>query len=305
MMLAATAAVTVYLILNQLIQFGWIKISRSSAAWLTALFSFGTVFWWLSFVAGPSFYSQVVTVLFYGLAFLAVLKKYSPWIPGICLAAAVMSRPNVIVLWPALLAIAIQLNMKDKMVNWKQVFKWSLLSAIPVILGVGLLFYYNYLRFGNFLDFGYTTINGSDTIVSNIQKYGLFNMQYAPFNLRSIFFLPPELKLSCGYYIPRGWGMSIVFTTPAVIYLFRKAKINWWIGGCWVSIILSIILLALYSNNGANQYGYRYVMDFMIPVIMIIAFNMGEKVSGILKTLIIASISINYYGILSWYKSPC
>ena len=305
MMLAATAAVTVYLILNQLIQFGWIKISRSSAAWLTALFSFGTVIWWLSFVAGPSFYSQVVTILFYGLAFLAVLKKYSPWIPGICLAAAVMSRPNVIVLWPALLAIAIQLNMKDKRVNWKQVFKWSLLSAIPVILGVGLLFYYNYLRFGNFLDFGYTTINGSDTIVSNIQKYGLFNMQYAPFNLRSIFFLPPELKLSCGYYIPRGWGMSIVFTTPAVIYLFRKAKINWWIGGCWVSIILSIILLALYSNNGANQYGYRYVMDFMIPVIMIIAFNMGEKVSGILKTLIIASISINYYGVLSWYKSPC
>jgi hypothetical protein len=239
------------------------------------------------------------------LAFLAVLKKYPAWISGICLAAAVMSRPNVIVLWPALLAIVIQLNIKDERVNWKQVFKWSLLSAIPLILGVGLLLYYNFLRFDNFLDFGYTTINGSKTIVSNVRQYGLFNLHFAPFNLRSILFFPPELKLKCAYYIPRGWGMSIVFTTPAVIYLFRKAKINWWIGGCWCSIILSIILLALYSNNGANQYGYRYVMDFMIPVIMIIAFNMGEKVSGILKTLIIASISINYYGILSWYKSPC
>jgi hypothetical protein len=305
MMVAATASVTMYLILDQLIQLGWIKISRAGAIWLTALFQFGTVFLWLSITMGPSFLAQVVTVLFYGLAFLTVLKKYPPWISGICLAAAILSRPNVLVLWPALLAIVIQLNLKEERVNWKRVIKWSLLSAVPVILGAGFLLYYNYLRFGNFLDFGYKTINGSAVIVYNVQKYGIFNTHYVPFNLRYMFLALPELKLSCKYYIPRGWGMSIVFTTPAVIYLLRKFKVNWWIGGCWCSIIVSIILLALYSNNGANQYGYRYVMDFLIPIIMIIAFNAGERVSGVLKTIIIASILINYYGIISWHKSPC
>ena len=305
LVLAALAAVTIYLILYQLIRSGWIQLSRSSAIWLTALFSFGTVYWWLSINTGESFFSQIVTVFFIGLAFLSVLKKWPAWMSGICLGAAILCRPNVFVLWPALLAIAIQNNLNAEKVNWKYILKWGLSSAVPVIVGVFILLYYNYLRFGNLYDFGYVTINGSVSIVQNVQSYGLFSTHYVAFNLQSMFLALPDLKMSCAYYIPRGWGMSIIATTPAVIYLVRKIRVNWWIGGCWCSIILSIILLALYSNNGANQYGYRYVMDFIIPAIMIIAYNAGRKISAPLKTLIIASIFINYYGVISWFKSPC
>jgi hypothetical protein len=269
------------------------------------LFSFGTVYWWLSINTGESFFSQIVTVLFCGLAFLSALKKWPAWITGICLAAAILCRPNVFVLWPALLAIAIQNNLNVEKVNWKNILKWGLFSAVPVILAAFFLLYYNYVRFGDLFDFGYVTISGSVSIVRNVRNYGLFSIQYVPFNFNSMFLALPELKLSCEYYIPRGWGMSIIATTPAIIYLVRKIKINWWTGGCWVSIILSIILLALYSNNGANQYGYRYIMDFIIPAIMLIADNAGERISAPLETLIIASICINYYGTISWFRSPC
>jgi hypothetical protein len=61
----------------------------------------------------------------------------------------------------------------------------------------------------------------------------------------------------------------------------------------------------MYSNTGANQYGYRYLMDFFIPAIMIIAYNVGERISGLMKTLIIASIIINYYGTISSMIVPC
>ena len=61
----------------------------------------------------------------------------------------------------------------------------------------------------------------------------------------------------------------------------------------------------MYSNTGANQYGYRYVMDFFVAAIMIIAYNAGEKICGFLKTLIIASIIINYYGTISSLIAPC
>jgi hypothetical protein len=61
----------------------------------------------------------------------------------------------------------------------------------------------------------------------------------------------------------------------------------------------------MYSNNGSQQYGSRYMMDFMITIIMLIAYNAGERVSALLKTLIIASIFINYYGTLSWFRGPC
>ena len=81
--LAATSAVIVYLILYQLIRSGWIKLSNSGAIWLTALFSFGTMYWFLSIDSRLWYFAQVVTVLFSGLAFLSALKKWSSWITGI------------------------------------------------------------------------------------------------------------------------------------------------------------------------------------------------------------------------------
>ena len=303
--LGALTVAAIYLVMDQLIRLGWIKLSRSGAVWLTALFGFGTVFWWLSIHVSAGFLCQVVTVLACALAFLSALRKYSPWVAGIFLAMAILCRPNVFVLWPALLAITIQLTLKDGKVGWKNVSGWGVISAVPVILGAGCLMYYNFVRFGNPFDFGYAVLNGSEFILDKVQKWGIFSIHYVPFNLNSMFVALPQLTAQCKYYLPRGYGMSILMATPALIYVLRKMKISWWLGGCWCSILLSIALLAAYSNNGAIQYSYRYVMDFIVPVMMIIAFNAGDKVSRLLKALIVVSIIINYYGTISWFHSPC
>jgi hypothetical protein len=305
LMLSSLAAVSMYLVFYQLSQLGWIKLNRSGAIWLTVLFAFGTVYWWLSIVGTVGAFSQVVTVLFCALAFLSVLKKWSPWVTGICLMAAILSRPNVFVLWPALASIFIQLNLNGKKVEWMRALKWSVPSVILIFLGAGLLLLYNYLRYGVWSDFGYGTLNGSLEIVQNVQKYGLFSPHFIPTNLRVMFLALPKLIKQCAYFLPRGDGISILMATPAIIYLLRKFKMSWWIGGCWCSILLSIALLAMYSNTGANQYAYRYLMDFFIPVIMIIAYNVGERISGLMKTLIVASIIINYYGTISSMNVHC
>ncbi len=304
--LAATTAVIVFLILHQLIKLGWIKLSHSEAIWLTVLFSFGTMFWWLSIDSRAWFFSQVVTVLCSALTFLSVLKKWSPWVTGVCLAAAILCRPNEFVLWPALLAIAIQLNLNSEgKVNWKRALKWGIFSAIPVIIGVGLLLSYNYLRFGNFLDFEYGNLNGAGQILQDVANYGLFSPHFMPFNLYYMFLAPPPLSAECGFFLTRGWGMSMFATTPAIIYLFRRFKISWWTIGCWCSILLSVIVLSMYSNNGALQYGFRYLLDFIIPVVMLVAYNAGNRISLPIKSLIIASIFINYYGTYSFFRGPC
>ncbi len=306
LVLAATSAVIIYLILHQLIQADWIKLSHSGAIWLTALFAFGTNYWMLSIDSRVWYFSQVVTVLLSGLAFLSVLKKWSPWITGICLAAAILCRPNVFVLWPALIAIAIQIDLNALgKIDWRKTLRWGVQSAIPVVLGVGLLLFYNYLRFGNFFDFEYGNLKGAEWILQNVQKYGLFSPHFMPSNLYSMLLAPPLLTAECGYFLTRGWGMSMFASTPAIVYIFRRFKISWWTVGCWCSILLSIIVLSMYSNTGALQYGYRYMLDFTVPMIMLIADNAGERISATLKTLIIASIFINYYGTLSWFRGPC
>ena len=189
-------------------------------------------------------------------------------------------------------------------VHWKDVFFWCIKSLIPILLSVAFLLYYNHLRFGDFLDFGYVTINGSEWTLSRVQEYGMFHPQFIPFNFHWMFFGIPQI-VECKFYLTRGLGISIFLASPALLYLFRRFKFTWWIVGCWSSIILSTLLLLMYHNNGSNQYSYRYWMDFVVPVMMLLAYTAGRRISLPLKVLIIASILVNYYGIVSWYRGPC
>jgi hypothetical protein len=113
------------------------------------------------------------------------------------------------------------------------------------------------------------------------------------------------LNTRCNYFLPRGHGISMFAATPAVVYLFRRLKISWWSVGCWLSVILSLALLVTYHNDGSIQYAFRYIVDFIIPVIMLIAFNAGQRVSWPLRFLIIISIAMNYFGTVSWFFSKC
>jgi hypothetical protein len=234
------------------------------------------------------------------------LKKFPAWLVGLALAGGVMARPDVFLLWPALAAFTIQMDQDNGKIDWKRIIRWGIASGIPVALGAAFLLCYNFLRFGSFLDFGYNTINGWDLLLKRANEYGIFSPHFIPGNLYLIFIgFSFHLIAKCSYYIIRGDGMNIFFTTPGIIYLFRKIKVNWWIGGCWCSIALLIALLSMYYNGGAIQYGYRYMMDFIIPIMMIIAYNAGKKISVPLRILILMSILINYYGIISWQRSPC
>lgn len=304
--LAATTSVVMYLTLKQLSDLQWITIPHGGIFWLVAFFSFGTVYGWLSITGRVYHISQTCTVLFSALSFWFALKKMPPWLVGLALAAAVMSRPNVMLLWPALAAIAIQQNKENGsvMIDWKDVFLWSVKSLIPVLSGVAFLLYYNYLRFGDFLDFGYVTINGSEWTLSRVREYGMFNPQFIPFNFHWMFFGIPDIE-ECKFYLTRGLGISMFLASPALLYLLRRFKFSWWMIGCWISILLSTLLLLMYHNNGSNQYSYRYWMDFVVPVMLLLAYTAGRRTSPPLKVLIAISILINYYGIISWYRGPC
>jgi hypothetical protein len=203
-----------------------------------------------------------------------------------------------------LITLQLQLDLDGKF-SWKRLFTWAAWSAIPVILSAGFLLYYNFLRFGNFFDFGYVNINGSARVVRLVQEYGMFNLYFFPENLRAMLLALPELKTKCDYYFPRGSGLSVIATTPAFLYVLRRTKFSWWQLGCWISILLSIGLLLLYHNTGSIQISYRYVMDFVIPLMLVLAFAAGERVSTPLKVLIVLSVVINYYAIISWYYGPC
>lgn len=294
-------AVLIYLILEQAAKSGWIQLSRGMLIGLTVLFALGTPNLWLAGNGRMWFLSQVLTLTFCELAALLALTRRSPWLVGAALGMAIGARSNVFLLWPFLAAIFLQtLHDEQGKVDWKQAAGWMLKSAAPVVLAVLALLAYNYARFQNPLDFGYATINGDPQIVQDVQTYGMFHPHFLARNLRIMFLGLPRLGAGFARLFPLE-GISLFLATPALLLLIARYPRRWWIGGAWLSVLLSILMLAMYHNSGANQFGYRYLLDFIVPLWLLLAAALQKKPRGLFYLLTAASVAINILGTLWMY----
>jgi len=295
---SATNAVLVFLILEQLSIRRWIKLSRRDILLLVALFLFGNPHLWVGIRGRAWFVSQIVTVTFLALAVWATFKSWSPWLVGISIGLAMTARPNAVMTWPFVFAIAMQI-LKEKTggITYREILTWSSKSALPMMAAVAGLLYYNYARFENIFDFGYTTISGDPAVVANAQTYGIFSPHYIPMNLKVMLFYLPTIQLGNQWPIlPSTTGMSIFLTTLPLIYLFRRYEHQWWIFGAWASVLFNFILLMLYHNTGAHQFGYRYILDAIVPLLALLAVALSEKIPWHFILLLVVSIVFNIYG---------
>jgi len=60
-------------------------------------------------------------------------------------------------------------------------------------------------------------------------------------------------------------------------------------------------LLLMYHNTGAEQIGYRYMMDFILPLFFLMAQGIGKKTPLVFAILTIAAILINAISIYWWF----
>ncbi len=300
----ALNAMLVYLILSKAGRLRMIPASIPGMLWLTVLFAFGTTHWWLSVYGIFWYLNQLLTLFFTALAILFTLYKASPWLIGLCLGLALLSRPNGFTLWPLLLGITFFLEQQTLgAIPWKRMFTWALKTAVPMAACAGALLLYNYMRFGSFLDFGYVTINSSTWIMEAVRRYGMFNIHFVPINFEMMFLRMPFLGIVENrlYYSPTFEGTSIFAMTPAVVYLFRRFRFNWWTIGAWVSISFTAGLLLLYHNTGSWQIGYRYLMDFILPVLLLMGIGIGQRTSRLFILLTLISVVINGAGVAWWF----
>jgi len=295
---SAINAVLAFLILERVTRYKWIKLSTIGSLLLVVLFAFGTPHLWVGLRGRAWFVSQIVAVTFISLAVFAALKLWSPWLAGICIAIAIGSRPNTIMTWPFVFAIAMQIQ-KEMVgnVNLRQTLLWFVKSVLPMGMAVTGLLLYNYARFQDFFDFGYKSISGDPVVIANAQTYGLFSLHYIPANLKAMFINVPAIQFGSEWPIlPSTVGMSIFLVTPPLLYLFHHYEWRWWIIGAWSSVFLNFLLLITYHNTGAHQFGYRYLLDFIIPLLVLLASALNGKIKWHYVALLLFSVAINIYG---------
>ncbi|MBT3187385.1 MAG: hypothetical protein HN736_16825 [Anaerolineae bacterium] len=304
MIVSAANGVLLFLILNNLNSRKWINLSTSGIFTIVILFLFGTPHLWLGISGRGWYFSQVLTAFFLAFAIYAALRSWSAWSVGALIATAMTARPTALMTWPFLLAITLQiLKENQEEVELKHVVQWSAKTVVPISVAVIGLLTYNYLRFENFLDFGYVTVNAGPDIVRNVQQWGTFSPHFIPINLSVMLFKLPFWNPGGRWFIlPSATGMSVFLTTPALIYLFRRYSKDWWVIGAWAAVFFSVALLSLYHNTGAHQFGYRYILDFLTPLIVLLAVGFKKKTPWHFQLLVVISIAINLYG-THWFMN--
>lgn len=304
MVFSALNGVLLYLILKELDRRKWIDISTTGIIILVTLFLFGTPHLWLGISGRGWYFSQILTALFLALATYAALRMWPAWLAGVFIAVAMMARPNALMTWPFIFAIAMQaLKENGGKMDLQRALRWGAETVPPIALAIAGLLVYNYLRFDDFLDFGYTTVNAGADILYRVQTWGIFSPHFIPTNLMVMLFRLPRLDPGGRWPIePSTTGMSIFLTTPALIYLFHRYPKQWWVTGAWLAVLCNVALLSLYHNTGAHQFGYRYIVDFIVPLFTLLAVALGRKIPWHFVLLVLASIAINLYG-ADWFMN--
>ena len=284
--LASLSVSVIWLMLNK------IGVKGVKALWLTALFGFGTCFWYTAAVGSSWYIEQVSAVLFLTLAIILALYRKSDFLVGLLLGFSYLSREPTILAFPFFLLFMYE--QKKKTASWNPMLKQALYFFLGLAIPVVLNALYNFARYDTFLDVGYTIIIKGDPQY----PFGLFSLAYIPKHIYAILFQGPILLNSFPYFKPNWMGLGLFFTTPAFLYVF-KAKWDSLSKKAALATLCILPILITHGTVGFTQFGYRFSLDFTPFLMILTAKGMTENLNWKEKSIIILSIMVNLWGIIA------
>ena len=235
---------------------------------LTILFVFGTMYWWTATNGGVWYFAHTLAVLFVFAAIYFTLVSPRPFLAGVFLGCAFLTRLPTIFAFPFFLVMLSDLWLKwsNDVPFWRR-FDYRPLALFGLGLGIFVLIgaVYNYLRFETvmpgtayerWLDYS------RPTLIPTAVPHGLFDASYVSRHAPVMFAELPIFKGSKPYVvIPQG-GMAIWVTTPALIYgLFVgvRGRVAFGLG---IALLAIGIAVGLVFARGMPDFVSRFSDDF-------------------------------------------
>ncbi|MBP5230308.1 MAG: hypothetical protein ILO68_01130 [Clostridia bacterium] len=129
----------------------WISIPACALGFLLPTLGSSSDMYYLPISSAYAFFSWTLAFGF------GAFQKKKAWkrrlllvLSGFCLAMTVASRPNIALYGAMLFPLFISWILKEKKTWWKE----AVCFALPLLAGVGLVFWYNAARFGSPFEFG-------------------------------------------------------------------------------------------------------------------------------------------------------
>lgn len=277
--------------------FGRFALSVRARAMLTLVFGFGTVLWWTSEAGTAWVTSHDAAVMFSVAALILAFRRRWPFVAGLLLGAATLSRLPVVLTAPFLLALYLELGWPPAVHAPR---RSAIVRTVSFGAGLGLLvaayLAYNLARWGTLADLGYSSIPGvlQDPIYA---KHGIFALEYIPRHLFAILFRSWNYVDDPPFLQPSWWGLGLFLTTPLLLWMFRARLRDPRVLYAAVAIGLTLIPIVTHGNVGISQFGYRFSLDFQALMFVILATVFERGVSRVALAAAVASIVINAYAI--------
>lgn len=302
---AALNMALMFILLRRLSRGGRTGRGRREVLWLTALFGFGTAHLWCAVLGQVWFTALIVGCTFTLLYMLCAIDARHPLLAGVFCAMAFASRTPL--LFTCLFFYAFVFFPGGKLLrreDWGDALKKIALFSLPcLVVGVSLLVMNN-VRFASYGEFGHTYLAGGT--LANIKNYGLFNTHFFTKNLHALFTMLPKFQATEPYVQISKHGMSILLTTPALIWLARPLKREhahdkFWHRLLWAVAIVTAIPALLYQNTGYEQFGYRFALDYLPYLIVLLAVG-RRPLSLAFKAAVLFGIAVNAFGAVTFKR---
>lgn len=295
------------LVLRRLAEAGASSRSVREDLWLVALLAFGSVLFY-SAVQGQVWYTaQVVGVaLALGYAWASIGARH-PVVAGLALGAAALTRTPMAFMFPLFLFEAWRAEAAGGRPRAAALARKLVpfLAPIAALAALGML--YNHARFGSALEFGHTYLALGDRRPvyqqTLIEQWGLAHPHYLGRNLAAALTLLPELLPRPPWIQVSGHGLAIWVTTPALLLLLWPRARPPLHRALWLTTALVALPSLLYMNSGWFQFGYRFVLDYLVLLVMLLAIG-GRPLTRAAKALIAIGIVVNAFGAATFGRAP-
>jgi hypothetical protein len=256
------------LLAGAVVGMGWWLLGRLSVRslvdrfWLVLLLGFSTQIWWITTRGGVWHTGQLIATLLTLGCLIELAGQRRAWLIGLLAGAAFLSRA------PLAMAIPFYALLLAGDAIWEP-RKWPWASwlklAAGVVPSVLFFFWYNAARFGSPFESGYALATVPPFLEAQ-RQLGLFSAAHVAMNLDYLFIHLPMPNIVDGilafpFLRPDGLGMSILITSPGLLYAVKAPwgeSRTWWLFG---AALLVLVPTLLYYGGGWLQYGYRYALD--------------------------------------------
>jgi len=176
-----------------------------------------------------------------------------------------------------------------------------LLFAIPIVaLGVALGLY-NYQRFQNPFEFGHKFL--AVQWQERMFRYGLFNYHFLSRNLATALVLLPRIMTHYPFVKISQHGMSLLVTSPTLVYTVLPQRRGPLARALWVTIATTALPSLLYQNSGYVQVGYRFSLDYMVMLVVLLAIG-DRPLTRRFRGLVVLSIAVNLFLAIIFGRMP-